>query len=97
MGVILTVIGIIWWMLLGAAIAMGIFAWRGKRMYSDSDPIWHYRCWLGRRCEVKKDGGWHRCVVVAVSWKGGVNVRKLEGGKAWWVQKDKVEELVRWW
>lgn len=58
---------------------------------------------LGRVVEVDKFGcgRWERCVVVAVSWKGGVKVRRLSEmdgyahGNGFWVQKGLVDVRVR--
>lgn len=103
MSQLIMVASIIWWMLVGAAVTLSVIAARGKRIYSDMDPLNKYRYWLGRRCEVKvlhgKDKGWHACAVVAVSHKGAVAVRKLSdesGRHAFWVSKDKVGERVIW-
>ena len=92
-------VGIAWWTLFGAALALGMMIWRGRRLYSDENPLTRYRFWLGRRCSVKAARGWLDCTVVAVSHKGAVAVREesdKSGRHAFWVPKEKVAERVAW-
>jgi len=58
---------------------------------------------LGAEVEVDKfgDGNWERCVVVAVSWKGGVRVRRVSEmderghGNGFWMSKTVAPQRVR--
>lgn len=98
-----TVLAILLWVALGAAIGIAAFTvWHyrlGKRLLRERDPI-SFGYLLDRECDVLKgDGEWHRCVVVAVSHKGAIAVRNAaskSGKHARWISKDEVPERVRW-
>lgn len=64
---------------------------------------WHgspYGRWLGKRCWVRPCGRatWEEHVIVAVSWKGAVCVRRAarmeEDG--YWIKKQNVRWRLRW-
>lgn len=94
-----TILGILFWMLVGAIIAVTCEALRGRRIIKSADPI-AFGLWLGKTCKVRySDGKWRRCNVVAVSHKGAVAVRNAAekgGKKAFWIPKEEVLERVRW-
>jgi len=96
---IMTALGILMWVAIGALIALIGVVIRGRRIYmAKSDPS-VYGVWLDRECLVRKEGEMSRCIVVAVSHKGAVAVRSIEDGSgrhAKWIPKEKVPERVRW-
>lgn len=56
--------------------------------------------WLGKRCWVRPCGrvDWKEHVIVAVSWKGAVCVRRAEkmDEDGYWIKKQNVRWRVRW-
>ena len=59
-----------------------------------------YADWLGKRCWVRPVGreSWAQHVIVAVSWKGAVCVRRLDkpDDDGYWIKKQNVSWRVRW-
>lgn len=53
---------------------------------------------LGKTIEVRCRKGsdeWEKVNVVAVSWKGGLCVRPVDGSKSRWIDKRNVREMVQ--
>lgn len=100
MGWLVTVLGILWWMLCGAAIALAIMVLHGKRTYERQELFAPYAVLLGKACWIidKHTGEYERFRIVAVSHKGAINVRRWDddsGRGAFWVPAYKVAERVR--
>lgn len=59
-----------------------------------------YSKWLGRKCWVRPCGRatWEEHVIVAVSWKGAVCVRRTDRmhEDGYWIKKQNVRWRVRW-
>ena len=91
-----TVLAIIAWMLLGAAIAVIAQAVRGWLLRKRSEQN-IYGGWLGKACSVELHGEWTGgWTVVAVSHKGAVAVRKEGAKRSKWIPKENVPDRVRW-
>lgn len=74
-------------------------------LHDEPDPDLNpYARMLGKVVEVKKHpaSDWEPCIVVAVSWHGGLRVRRLSEidedghGNGFWIDKTVVRERVRW-
>ena len=52
--------------------------------------------WLDREAMVadRVTGEWMPCVVVAVSWKGSLRVRRISDGRGFWVDRTEVGDRV---
>jgi hypothetical protein len=97
---LVTAIGILWWMLCGAAITLAVMVWHGKRTYERQELFAPYAVLLGKACwiEDKFTGRREKFRIVAVSHKGAINVRRWDndsGKGAFWVPANKVKERVR--
>ena len=91
--------GILWWMLCGSAVTLGIMAWRGRKIHESASEAGEnpFGAWLGKPCWIRDGGAWRRFRVVAVSHKGAVNVRPWDddGARAFWVHARDVPGRVR--
>lgn len=101
MATVMTALGVLMWMALGALIALVCVSLRGRRLWRGmaSDGSALFGALLDTECDVLKgDGEWHRCRVVAVSHKGAIAVRNVSdpsGRHAKWIPRDEVPERVR--
>jgi hypothetical protein len=93
---LLTILAVIMWMALGAAIALVCQMLRGRKMWKSGKGPREYGLWLGMPVEVLFNGTYVRCTVVAVSWKGAMAVRSGKHAKSVWIPKAEVAERVRW-
>jgi len=94
-----TVLAILMWMALGAAIALACVVLRGRRLWKRGSVEGGemFGAWLDRPCSVRLKGEWtDGWSVVAVSHKGAVAVRKDGAKRAKWIPKEDVPERVRW-
>ena len=96
-----TAIGIVFWILVGALIAVVCIEIRGRMLWKKhvEDGGTEFGLWLEKECEARFSGKWRKCRIVAVSHKGAVAVRSIDdesGHNAKWIPKEQVPERVRW-
>ena len=86
---------VIWCMvcaMLGCALGVVVMC-----IVFSKDPVGNvYGRWLDRICWVDDHGEWEECRIVAVSHRGAVAVRKVDGDgdKARWIPKYQVSRRV---
>jgi len=75
----------------------GALVWLVMTVLRSDHGAGEYAWMLGRSCRARKFEcyDWQPGYIVAVSWKGAVRFRNLEGTEGFWVEKARVKHNVR--
>lgn len=73
------------------------FAWLVMSMLRSDHGANEFAWMLGRTCEARKYEcyDWQLGTVVAVSWKGAVRFRSMDGSEGFWIEKPRVKYNVK--